>query len=405
MTRQARSGEGTASTRSEGPKLTHVYFADSFRFENRTRRATRTALETGLFGAVDCVGYTDASEPREETLPYGATARHIPLTEFRSVPRRYRRILLFPVWNWKAFWALRRADPDVVYCSSLASLPAAVAHKLTHPGRGLVYDAHELETDRPMWPKPVRGALRVMERWLVRAADHMLVVSDSIRDWYVAEYGVERITTVRNVPIVRPERVEPNDALRRELGIPEHASIFIYVGMLAGARGIELAFQAFEGLGDARHLVLMGWGPLEAEVRQHARTHSNVHFKPAVPMDQVVRVTAGADVGLMVTEETGSLSYRYALPNKIFEYLHAGIPAMVGTNMTELTRLVADYQAGWAIEPTVEAMRQLVQSLDRATIQKARDGMRPTQDLRWEVEQERLVPIFRAALSGRRRAG
>ena len=88
-----------------------------------------------------------------------------------------------------------------------------------------------------------------------------MVVSHSIENWYRNEYALSKISTIRNIPILSVGTNSVN--LRAMLGIKEDALLFVYVGLLAGGRGIDHLLKCFsqESLKD-RHVVFIGYGDL-----------------------------------------------------------------------------------------------------------------------------------------------
>jgi glycosyltransferase involved in cell wall biosynthesis len=188
--------------------------------------------------------------------------------------------------------------------------------------------------------------------------------------------------------------------LRAEFGIPEPATLFLYQGLIARARGVELLIDAFSRLGGERHLVLLGGGPETATLRERATAVSNVHFKRAVPPSELLRPTSGADVGLCIIDDL-CLSYRYCLPNKVFQCFSVGVPVIV-TDLPELRATVERYRAGWVVPYDLEALVSRLRTLDHASIAAVAEGLRErTEECSWEHEEERLVAVYERLLGPR----
>ena len=203
---------------------------------------------------------------------------------------------------------------------------------------------------------------------------------------------------VRNVPDVRIQRLGADrEILRQRFSIPDASVVFIYQGVLSPGRRVEQLLRVFGRVGDARHIVFMGYGPLEGMVREAASVRANVHFLPAVPPNEVLRYSAGADVGICGVENT-CLSYFYSLPNKLFEYLLAGVPALV-PRWPELLRVVEQNGFGWVVGDSDEAWISAVTETNRA----AADALRPrvlagASEYSWEREEGRLLTVYRTLL-------
>src|SRR5690606_35434059 len=190
-------------------------------------------------------------------------------------------------------------------------------------------DAHELESEKTGLRGLRRRLARATERLLIRYADLVIVVSETIAQWYATSYRIRPPLVVRNVPAEGPVPVRFQESpLRSRCGVGDDVTVFLYVGVLGPGRSIERLCRVFAKVSPERHLVLMGYGALEEFVAQCARRHPNIHFLPAVPPSEVRLYIRGADVGCCLIEEV-SLSYRFSLPNKLFQCIVEGVPVIV----------------------------------------------------------------------------
>jgi glycosyltransferase involved in cell wall biosynthesis len=202
---------------------------------------------------------------------------------------------------------------------------------------------------------------------------------------------------VRNVP----ERTEgapiPTSLLRERLGIPESEFVLLYQGVLAPGRGIELLINAFENVPADRHLVFLGFGPLEERIRQLAAVRGNVHFHPAVSPAELRQFTASADVGLVQTEDS-CLSYHLSLPNKLFEYLEAGIPVL-SSDLPCPRAVVERFQCGWVANGS-DAIRDWASWLDRSSLAAMRRGaLEARAHFDWRDEAKTMFTMYDHLLS------
>ena len=97
-----------------------------------------------------------------------------------------------------------------------------------------------------------------------------------------------------------------------------------------------------------KRIVFMGHGDLADEVINEKSKY--IHYLAPVEASRICSQTAKADVGVHINQDF-SLSYKYSLPNKFFEYLHAGLPIIVSSNMEYLADLVSRYNIGWVVDP------------------------------------------------------
>ena len=223
-------------------------------------------------------------------------------------------------------------------------------------GRQLVYDSHEFFTEVPELFKPdgrPRLARRVwlaMERWIFPTLRHVITVNDSIAKAYTERYG-NAIAVVRNIPMPRELGPLPT---RAALELPQDRFIVVLQGSgINVQRGGEEAVLAMRELPGALLLVIGGgdaWPVLERLVQEHG-LHDRVRLLPRMPYERMMQYTRNADLGLSLDKDT-NLNYRYSLPNKLFDYFRAGIPALV-TDLPEVAGIVRRYGAG-VVVPTAD---------------------------------------------------
>jgi glycosyltransferase involved in cell wall biosynthesis len=323
-------------------------------------------------------GYELRTAERPEWLP-GAPARAVAAAHLSGIAAAER--------------------PDVVHAHDAAMLaPGWLAARRC--GARLVYDSHELATGvpyrSPAWAALVAG----VERGFVRRADAVITVSDGIAERLQERYSLAtRPTVVRNVPDLRPagDPATPPADLRRRFEI-DRAPLVLHHGAAAQDRGCENLVRALVGL-DRAHLLFLGaGGPYGERLRALSETlgvAARTHFEPPVALDRLLAHTAQADVGVSLLEPSCD-NHRLALPNKVFEYVAAGVPVVV-SDLPELGRLVRAYEIGWAVDPRDPASiaAGLSAAIDAGADAALRERLsRAAGELNWEREQRRLLELY-----------
>lgn len=333
-------------------------------------------------------------------LPGGVRLRSAtpPAWGRRRLPGQAHR-LLFLV----AFLRMIRAlGPDVLHAHDAGMLaPGLLGARLT--GARLVYDSHELATGVQWRSRPWAAVVRALERLAVPRCAAVITVSDGIAATVAARYRLRRRPiVVRNVPDVVPRPVgaggaEPRD-LRRRFGIGP-APLVLHHGSAAPGRGCDALVRALARLEGAHVLFLGPENPADLRrlrrVAERAGVAGRVHFAARVPVGQVVAVASQADVGVSLLEDTCE-NHRLALPNKVFDYLAAGLPVVV-SELPELGRLVRDRGVGVTARPgdPADIARALSEVLDASDgdALRARVG-EAAADLRWGRERRRLEDLY-----------
>ena len=238
---------------------------------------------------------------------------------------------------------LKYPDANYIHCNDLSTLPIGFMYKLLGRRVKIVYDAHEYETETLNLKGLRKRASKLLERALIKFADEVITVSDSIAGEYSRLYSIPKPSLVLNCPPYK--EVDREDLFRKSLKISDEKKIFLYQGGFTDGRGIQILLEAFESIeSDDFVLVCMGYGPLDKLVKDFEQRCKRIIYFPAVKPDVLLNYTASADFGILFYEDT-CLNHRYCSPNKIFEYLMAGLP-VITSNLFEMARLVNTHEIG-----------------------------------------------------------
>ncbi|MGH2793437.1 MAG: glycosyltransferase [Actinomycetota bacterium] len=284
---------------------------------------------------------------------------------------------------------------DVFHAHDLNTLePARRAAR--RRGAALVFDAHELYTELPGLGDGERRRWERLERALIREADAVIVPSPSRGDVLVERYGIATPVVVMNCP----DRSPPPDPAAGPLAPLRRGGerLLVYAGGFIAGRGLENLIRAVP-LVDGTRLVMIGWGPVEPMLREIARNDGvaeRVTFLAPVDPDEVVPTIAGADVGLAPYLPIG-LNNELAAPNKLFEYLHAGL-AVAASDVPDVRRVVEGLAVGElfdASDPSsvAAAVRRLI--ADARTLAACRERARAAADrYTWEAQAAVLLRTY-----------
>lgn len=326
------------------------------------------------------------------TLPQSLplTARPYGTHRMRLLFRKGK--LFYLEYNLRLFLHLLFARPDVINANDLDTLLAGYwAARCT--GAELIYDSHEYFTEVPeLIHRPMtRRVWLVLEKWLFPRLKKAHTVNASIARMYQQRYGVD-VQVIRNLPL-RKDFPDP----------PESGSpILLYQGALNVGRGLELLIDSMAHLPDF-HLWIVGRGDVEAQLRarvQQKNLIERVAFLGFIPMDELAPITAQATLGLSIEEDLGA-SYHFASPNKVCDYIQAGVPVLVA-DLPEMRALVTSYEVGEVLAPhdrqpeaLAHRIREIVAAQD---FPRYRENCRKAAaELTWEREKETLLQIYGTA--------
>jgi glycosyltransferase involved in cell wall biosynthesis len=372
----------------------------SAEFDSRVRREASTLAAAGHDVAV-----LELAEIPADGATLDGFAR-------RSVlpPARLRRWLPFHLYRTAFLFAfvrgIIRTRPEVVHAHDAAMLlPGVVGARIVRAR--LVYDSHELATGVPYRERGWAWLVGAVERLIMPRCTAVITVSDGIAAALQDRYRLpERPIVVRNVSALRRNG---QGNLRGRLGLPRDAPLVLHQGAPAPGRGCEVLLDAAAGL-DGVHVAFLGdpepgFGQRLSDEIAARGLDDRVSLLPSVPLDRLLADTGEADVGVTLLQDTCE-NHRLALPNKLFEYIAAGVP-VVASALPETETLINRYGVGWCVRPDDSAA--LAATLRTALQQRGDPVLRArldaaAQELSWDRERERLLELY-DRLGGELRSG
>jgi glycosyltransferase involved in cell wall biosynthesis len=299
----------------------------------------------------------------------------------------------------RAIKVVREQRPALIHCNDYNTMWVGVAARLLGSS-AVVYDAHELWPDRNGRFEP-RWWLLACEFLFVRAAIRVITASPGYAEVMARRYRIPTPGVIRNIPDASglPAAV-PSENGDSPSGQADRLAL--YVGALTTGRGLELSIMALSRVEDARLRLVGPARPAYLEqLVELARTEGvtdRVEFAGAVSPDELLEAIREASVGLALIQPI-CLSYRMSLPNKVFEYVAAGLPVL-GSELPAIGELVNEHRIGLLAEPgeVDDVAAKLGEMLEPDRNRAFRDAAREAAAiLSWDREAERLAAEYRAA--------
>jgi glycosyltransferase involved in cell wall biosynthesis len=305
--------------------------------------------------------------------------------------------LFYAEYNIRLLIFLLTNKSNLLVANDLDTLAANfAAHKLRRIP--IVYDSHEYYTETPeLVNRPfVQGIWERIERFIFPKLTDIITVNQSIADLYEKKYG-KKLKVVRNIPRLQ---AEPKVLSREECGLPADKHIILMQG--AGIniqRGAEEAVEAMKYVDNAILLIVGGGdviGKLK-EMTKQLKLENKVIFKDRLPYSELIRHTRLADIGLTLDKNT-NINYRFSLPNKLFDYIHAGIPVLA-SRLPEIARIVEGYNIGLIAEShDPEYIGNLFTNMlsdDESRRIWKKNLLHASSELTWEKEAETLIELYK----------
>lgn len=301
----------------------------------------------------------------------------------------HKGFLFYAEFNFRLFFLLLFSKKDILFSNDLDTLiPNYLVSKLTRTK--LIFDSHELFSEVPEIQNKtfVKSVWLRIEKWIIPKLKNVITVSNSIQKHYKRLYNVEA-TVIRNVPISK--KVEP----KKLPFSTKEKKIILYQGSVNLGRGLELMINTMKLL-DNYILVIIGDGDIMDRLEQEVlltNMENRVKFTGKVHPKELKSLTLNADIGFSLEEDLG-LNYRYALPNKLFDYIQAEVPVIV-SDLPDMKDLVKHYEIGEVLENrTPEDLANLVDFVIHKDFSKQLSKAK--EELNWQKEKEKLIAILKS---------
>lgn len=299
--------------------------------------------------------------------------------------------LFYVEYNLRLLLYLRRQKMDAICAIDLDTiLPCLYVSKQKKIPR--VYDAHELFTGlkevetRPM----VKKIWTAVERKAVPQFATGYTVSGSIADVFRERYGV-KYHVIRNMPLLRDLPANAGDD-----------RFLLYSGAVNEARAFEQMIPAMKYINC--RLVVCGDGNFMEKLKVLIQEHNvadKVELKGMLSPADLWEISTRATVGIGVAENTGINQY-LALPNKFFDYIHAGIP-QVTMSFPEYRKLNDQLEVAVLLDDIApERIAAAVNNLlsDSVLYDRLRlNCLNARLVLNWQEEQKLLLNIYQSVFN------
>lgn len=284
---------------------------------------------------------------------------------------------------------LLRFKPDLVIANDWRALPLAFAAKRACGAR-IIYDSHEFApeefADSWRWRVLARQHVVRIEDRYIREADAVATVSDGIADALAQRYGLPRPTVISNTPAWQATVFRPT---ARTITV-------LYHGAVVPRRGLETLIESVALWPDGFRLVIRG--PAQGGFDQHLRNlvgplSERIALEPPVPPDQLISTAAQADIGVFLLSNSTTHA-RFAMPNKIFEYMQAGL-MVISSDLPEIRRMIETAGCGTLLsDDSPEGIATCLAGLDTSGIDTCkRAALARAQDINFEAEGGKLLAL------------
>lgn len=315
------------------------------------------------------------------------------LSYTRIVASRFRRqrATVFPYEGVLADMATE-FKPDVVHAHNIHTLGAAVLVK-ERTGAKVVYDCRDVFSEVDYIDRRLRRRLRRWESSLVRDVDAVISVSEALAKAIEGEFGISRPVAIYNGPQAVAESISPvHDTVR-----------LFFQGAFMAHRNLAALISAMPLLGEKATLTLQGFGGQERELHDQVAVmglEGIVEFIPPVGPHEVIHSATAYDVGVICHEGT-NLNMRSAVPNKLMDYLGAGL-AVAASDLPGHRSVLEGTGAAVFIDPSSSEtlawdLLALLEHPERITEMKAA-ALTTAREYEWPVQAAKLLKVYQSVI-------
>ncbi len=375
------------------------------RTDGRVMRSATALVEAGY--AVSIVDVERAKDRPAEEVFQGVTLKHLNLS-YRAASFTPAFFLNTIKLLFQGMVRLTQSRADIYHAHDVNALPAVFLAACLRR-KPVVFDAHEYTAEEGQSSSVQTRLHRLIVfllRLLLPRCSGVITVSPQIARGFCDQYALADVRVVRNTPVY--QSVTRTNRLREALGLSQQTRIALYQGGLQANRDLECLVRAAPFLESDIALVFMGQdaqntkASLESLALREGVT-DRVKFLPAVPYEDLLAWTSSADLGLIVFPPDYSLSIRWCLPNKLFEYLMAGLPVLTSP-LEAVADIIRTYDVGQvttslAPEDIARAINTLLADQQACARMRANALQAAREELCWEKEQQQLLRLYHEIVS------
>ena len=286
-------------------------------------------------------------------------------------------------------------NADIYHANDLNTLPQAiVCSKLRLKPKPLIYDSHEVQSDRTGYnPKTIKR----IESFMLKFVDQMIVENHTRAKYNEDIYGFYPKTLYNYSEKYNIEE-KPQINLHKKIGINEDEKILLYQGGLQQGRGLELLIEAMDEIKEG-HLLFIGGGKLTQPLKEQAEASKQadrIHFLDKVPFQELPSYTREAYLGFQVLQNI-CFNHYSASSNKLFEYMMAHVP-VISCDFPEIKKVVEETNTGLVVDShnaseIANAVNQLVK--DTSLRNQLSENTKQAKEIyNWNNEKSKLLEVY-----------
>lgn len=295
-----------------------------------------------------------------------------------------------------------RVKPEVIHIHEYGISYLVKKIKKHFPKIQVIYDAHEdnatlsYEKDIDQYGKVLSEILRFLRRKKEKEAflnaDYVITATEHINELY--HHNCKQVETITNYPII----TNPSNTVERE-------KIVCFAGVINERRDSTILIECSKFLKGELHLA----GPIDGNYIDEQKkinedSYERKWFYHGILSDREVKeLYAKSMVGVCLYKK--EINTYWAMPNKLFEYMEAGIP-IIASDFPLWKEIVEGNECGFCVneeshDEIIEKINYLFDNPDIA-YRMGQNGRNAVEKCyNWDVEKVKLLQIYSNLVNGR----
>ena len=377
------------------PKIVHIVL-NTFVQDSRVMRECKSLTENGY--DVTVIAYW-MKGLKEEEFQDGYTIKRLQLKTKSWTNNFIVQVFKYLEFLIKALLIIRNIKPEICHGHDPNGLFVAYFAKLFWSCK-LIYDSHELWSGSIHSKGKKKNLYKIgrkIEKLIIKKTDAVITVNQSIADIIMQENEINSVNVLRNMPY---KSINNSKLIKDELGFPKCKFNLIYTGNVEKGRGVNAVIESFKSVRPDAGFIIMGRdSSYRKKMKEKVNTLNLGHrikFINAITPHEVVNVCKLAEAGIAPIKNMCT-SYYLSLPNKIFEYIQAGVPVL-SSDFPEMKRIIDEYNIGltFDVEDTRNISKLINALFDNDKIYNifCDNSKKAAESLNWNVEQSKLIDLY-----------
>lgn len=342
------------------------------------------------------LGYNDAFTDYKylDNLNINYTLVSLPIKYQGRLNNIFKKIMRSIYINRTIGGIIIKEKPDLIHANDfdmlVPSYLAARNNKIP-----IVYDSHEIWVENNEFNNKhlYKFIMRFVEKRIIKKVSRVITVSNASARFLSEKYDIDLPLVITNCPL------NADISNTKNIGFE-----ILYHGMISESRGYEEFIESALHVNNEITLVVRGYGKLKDNLITKVKNMNackHIRFDEPVEVDRLVYEASKSHIGIVLTKPV-NINYKMTISNKIFEYIHAGLPVIM-SDLPEHNFLNDKFNFGIIVNPnSVEEISNAINKLynDAELYNILLMGVKKMQlEYNWETQSNYLKELYREILN------